>query len=127
MGAPTPTMLVSSMGKRITAAFATYKMPPERMQTFAKLVDPGCLPDCKNFTNALEDELAASGQYSEARPLNLDPDRALRPVFGALADLRGLLDRRLFDLERLAAAEYGQCRHPEQAYGASRLHDNSFR
>ena len=45
----------------------------KRFLTFAKLVDPGCLPDCKNFTNALEDELAASGQYAEARPLNLDP------------------------------------------------------
>jgi hypothetical protein len=44
MGAPSPAMLVNTMGKRVTAAFATYKMPPDRLQTFAKLVDEHGFP-----------------------------------------------------------------------------------
>ncbi len=44
MGAPSPAMLVNTMGKRVTAAFATYKMPPDRIETFAKLVDEHGFP-----------------------------------------------------------------------------------
>ena len=33
----------------------------------------GCLPEVKRFTIALEKVVAASGKYSEERPLNLDP------------------------------------------------------
>jgi hypothetical protein len=40
---------------------------------FAGLVPPDCLPDVKRHTNALEQELADSGDYPEPRPLNLDP------------------------------------------------------
>jgi hypothetical protein len=40
---------------------------------FEKLVPADCLPELKHATNRLEDELARSGQFPEARPLNLDP------------------------------------------------------
>jgi hypothetical protein len=40
---------------------------------FQRLVAPDALPDIKHFTNALEQELAATGTYPEERPLNLDP------------------------------------------------------
>lgn len=45
----------------------------KRLFSFANLVDPGCLPDCKHFTNSLESQIAATGNYPEPRPLNLDP------------------------------------------------------
>jgi len=45
----------------------------KRFLTFRDLVPPECLPGVKLKTNALERELAESGDYSEARPLNLDP------------------------------------------------------
>lgn len=38
-----------------------------------KLVPGDCLPAAKLHTNQLEEELAKSGSYPEARPLNLDP------------------------------------------------------
>src|SRR5262245_33694891 len=40
---------------------------------FRELVTPDCLAAVKLRTNALEQELAAAGAYSEPRPLNLDP------------------------------------------------------
>ncbi len=40
---------------------------------FRDLVPADFLPAVKRHTNALEEELAASGTYSEPRPLNLDP------------------------------------------------------
>ena len=40
---------------------------------FRDLVAPDRLPDIKLRTNALEEEMAASGRYPEARPLNVDP------------------------------------------------------
>jgi hypothetical protein len=40
---------------------------------FHDLVAPELLPDVKIFTNALEAEVAASCQFHEPRPLNLDP------------------------------------------------------
>lgn len=40
---------------------------------FHDLVTPDRLAEIKLRTNALEDELTASAQYPEARPLNLDP------------------------------------------------------
>jgi hypothetical protein len=40
---------------------------------FRDLVGADVLPDVKRRTNALEQELAASGVYPEPRPLNLDP------------------------------------------------------
>jgi len=44
MGAPTPEMLSQSMGKRVTAAFATYDVPPVRVAAFKKLVDEHGFP-----------------------------------------------------------------------------------
>jgi hypothetical protein len=40
---------------------------------FAGLREPDELAAIKLHTNALEEELAASGTYAEARPVNLDP------------------------------------------------------
>jgi hypothetical protein len=40
---------------------------------FRDLVCADVLPDVKRRTNAVEQELAASGSYPEPRPLNLDP------------------------------------------------------
>jgi hypothetical protein len=40
---------------------------------FATLVAPEALSAAKLRTNALEEELAHTGHYAEARPLNLDP------------------------------------------------------
>lgn len=40
---------------------------------FRDLVQPDCLANCKLQAIALERELAESGVYTEARPLNLDP------------------------------------------------------
>jgi hypothetical protein len=40
---------------------------------FEKLVSCDCLPAVKLRTNQLEEELAKTGGYAEARPLNLDP------------------------------------------------------
>jgi hypothetical protein len=45
----------------------------KQILAFRDLVSPDCLPDVKRHTNALEAELAASGTFAEARPLNLDP------------------------------------------------------
>jgi hypothetical protein len=45
----------------------------KRFLAFVRLVLPDRLADIKLQTNALEHELAASGRYPEARPLNLDP------------------------------------------------------
>jgi hypothetical protein len=44
MGAPTPEMLAQSMGKRVTAAFATYDVPPVRVAAFKKIVDEHGFP-----------------------------------------------------------------------------------
>jgi len=44
MGAPTPRLLAESMGKRITAAFATYDVPVARIKAFKKLVDEHGFP-----------------------------------------------------------------------------------
>jgi hypothetical protein len=40
---------------------------------FESLVVPDCLPGVKLHTNTIETELAESGTYPDARPLNLDP------------------------------------------------------
>jgi hypothetical protein len=45
----------------------------KRFLAFEDLVLPDRLPDIKLQTNALEHELAATGNYPEERPLNLDP------------------------------------------------------
>jgi hypothetical protein len=45
----------------------------KQLLAFRDLVAPDCLPDVKQHTNALEAELAGSGRFAEARPLNLDP------------------------------------------------------
>jgi hypothetical protein len=44
MGAPTPELLADAFGKRVTAAFATYKLPIERVEAFKKLVDEHGFP-----------------------------------------------------------------------------------
>lgn len=40
---------------------------------FHQLVAPDCLPDVKHRTNQLEQQLADTHVYPEARPLNIDP------------------------------------------------------
>ena len=45
----------------------------KRFLVFDKLVPSDCLPDVKNRTNQLEQELSQQGRFSEPRPLNLDP------------------------------------------------------
>lgn len=45
----------------------------KQLLAFSGLVSQDCLPAVKHKTNALERELAETGRYPEARPLNLDP------------------------------------------------------
>jgi hypothetical protein len=45
----------------------------KRFLVFDHIVPADCLPEVKRATIALEQELAASGQYAESRPINLDP------------------------------------------------------
>ncbi len=45
----------------------------KQLLAFRNLVSPDCLPEVKRHTNALEAELAASGKFGDARPINLDP------------------------------------------------------
>ncbi len=49
--------------------------PDLRKQFFAfrDLVAPELLPEIKLRTNAMEDEMAATGLYPEVRPVNIDP------------------------------------------------------
>ncbi len=58
-----------------TTYYAATMGPDLRKQflVFADLVEADCLAALKLRTNALEQELAASGRYPEVRPLNLDP------------------------------------------------------
>jgi hypothetical protein len=44
MGAPEPRLLAQSMGQRITAAFANYKVPVARVEKFKKIVDEDGFP-----------------------------------------------------------------------------------
>jgi hypothetical protein len=44
MGAPDPKALAESMGQRVTAAFASYKVPVARVERFKKLVDEDGFP-----------------------------------------------------------------------------------
>ena len=45
----------------------------KRLIVFEPLAPPDCLPAVKRHTIQLEQTLAASGRFPEARPLNLDP------------------------------------------------------
>jgi hypothetical protein len=45
----------------------------KRFLVFEPMAAPECLPDVKRATIAMEAEIAASGRFSEVRPLNLDP------------------------------------------------------
>jgi hypothetical protein len=45
----------------------------KRFVVFDGIVPADCLPAVKKFTIFLENEIATSGHYPEARPLNLDP------------------------------------------------------
>jgi hypothetical protein len=45
----------------------------KQLLAFGRLVGADCLPAIKLRSNELEHELAASGVYPEARPVNLDP------------------------------------------------------
>jgi hypothetical protein len=45
----------------------------KRFLVFDGIASPDCLPEVKQFTIALEKELASGGEYQEPRPLNLDP------------------------------------------------------
>lgn len=53
----------ASMGTRLRKQFLA----------FAKLIALDALPEVKNRTNALEEEMAQAEAFPEARPLNLDP------------------------------------------------------
>jgi len=44
MGAPTPEMLAESMGRRVGAAFAKYKVTPDQIATFKRNVDEHGFP-----------------------------------------------------------------------------------
>ena len=44
MGAPEPKVLAETMGQRITAAFAAYKVPVARVEKFKKIVDEDGFP-----------------------------------------------------------------------------------
>jgi hypothetical protein len=44
MGAPDPKALAESMGQRVNAAFASYKVPVARVEKFKKLVDEDGFP-----------------------------------------------------------------------------------
>jgi len=44
LGAPKPQQLAQSMGQRVTAAFATYKVPVVRVEAFKKIVDEHGFP-----------------------------------------------------------------------------------
>jgi hypothetical protein len=44
MGAPTPELLASSMGKRVSEAFAIYKVSNAQVQAFKKIVDEQGFP-----------------------------------------------------------------------------------
>lgn len=45
----------------------------KRILVFEPLRSADILPDVKQWTNRLEDAIAASGRFPEKRPLNLDP------------------------------------------------------
>jgi hypothetical protein len=45
----------------------------KRFLAFENLVASDCLPDVKNFTGAIENELVKQSLFPEIRPLNLDP------------------------------------------------------
>ena len=45
----------------------------KQLVAFERLVQPDCLPVVKNYTNGLEEQLAAAGSHAEPRPLNIDP------------------------------------------------------
>lgn len=44
MGAPTPEALAKSMGKRVSAAFRSYDVSPERVKAFKELIDEHGFP-----------------------------------------------------------------------------------
>jgi hypothetical protein len=66
-----------------TAYYEATMGPQLHKQFFAfqTLIEPELLPTIKLATNALENELAASGQFAEPRPLNLDPGLILLGKF----------------------------------------------
>lgn len=45
----------------------------KRILAFERLAAPDCLADLKRWAIGLESELVDSGQYGEARPVNIDP------------------------------------------------------
>jgi hypothetical protein len=45
----------------------------KQLLAFERLIAPDSLPDLKRHAISLEAELAATGEYAEERPLNLDP------------------------------------------------------
>jgi hypothetical protein len=45
----------------------------KRFLVFESFFSPDCLPDVKNFTISVENELVESKSHDELRPLNLDP------------------------------------------------------
>jgi hypothetical protein len=70
---------VALAGEPYAFTHTTYYEPTmgpglmKQLLAFRDLVSPDCLPAVKLHANALEAELAASGTFAEARPLNLDP------------------------------------------------------
>jgi Domain of unknown function (DUF4416) len=79
-----PLALTSALFDFHQTAYYEATMGPQlRKQFFAfqTLITPELLPNIKLSTNALENELAASGQFAEPRPLNLDPGLILLGKF----------------------------------------------
>ena len=70
---------IALAGEPFAFTHTTYYEPTmgpgltKQLLAFRDLVASDCLPAVKLHTNALEAELAATGTFSETRPLNLDP------------------------------------------------------
>jgi hypothetical protein len=71
-----PVGLASFPFPFVQTNYYTATMGPhlrKQFLAFADLVDPACLTAAKLRTNALEHELALTGQFPVPRPINLDP------------------------------------------------------
>ena len=71
-----PVTLASSPFSFHHTGYYTATMGPElrkQLLVFRDLIPPESLADVKLRTNALEQALAESGRFPDARPLNLDP------------------------------------------------------
>jgi hypothetical protein len=73
-----PTALTSPLLQFNQTRYYERSMGPDLQKqflAFQKLVDAGSLAGAKRTTNELEREIASSGRFPDARPLNVDPGR----------------------------------------------------